>query len=103
MTDAPAIQDPRVAAKFAVYMEMEELKKDVKNVEQGAATQVLAAVGRNLEGKGGVFLDDCKVSSPIPENGAVFEKGYAKWAFDVDGQKQLWTDSLKMLELEDDK
>ena len=34
----------------------------VKSKEQGAAMSVWAAVGREVEGKGGVYLEDCGVS-----------------------------------------
>lgn len=42
----------------------ELLAKDIrtKNISQGAATSVWAAVGKDLEGKGGKYLEDAKVS-----------------------------------------
>ena len=36
----------------------------MKNVEQGAATTVWAAVANELEGKGGKYLEDCQESMP---------------------------------------
>jgi hypothetical protein len=35
-----------------------------KSVPQGAATTVWAAVASELEGKGGLYLDDCQIAGP---------------------------------------
>ena len=39
------------------------LSKWVKSREQGAATTVIAAVGKEWEGKGGEYLEDCVVAT----------------------------------------
>ncbi|HYQ63639.1 SDR family NAD(P)-dependent oxidoreductase [Actinophytocola sp.] len=39
---------------------------DWKNVEQGAATQVWAATSPQLDGMGGVYLEDCDIADPAP-------------------------------------
>ncbi|KAJ9615877.1 hypothetical protein H2200_001954 [Cladophialophora chaetospira] len=38
-----------------------------KSPEQGAATTVLAAVGRRFEGRGALYLEDCGESVPVKE------------------------------------
>jgi NAD(P)-dependent dehydrogenase (short-subunit alcohol dehydrogenase family) len=70
----------------------------IKSTEQGAATSVLAAVGREYEGKGRLYFEDCDLASPT-ENG---QSGYAKYAFDKEKEARLWNDSLKMVGLKDD-
>ncbi|WAO91464.1 Hypothetical protein NCS54_00893700 [Fusarium falciforme] len=73
-----------------------ELAKAWKNIEQGAATTVLAAVAPELEGKGGLYLEDTQVAKP-PGTGRA---GYAAWAYDEEGPGKLWEKSIKILKLE---
>lgn len=81
-----------------------EVKKQMKSVEQGAATTVWAAVGKELEGKGGIYLDDCQIARPQREgedrNRGM--SGYAKWAYNPEGEARLWKDSCEMLGIKDD-
>ncbi|CAI6332026.1 unnamed protein product [Periconia digitata] len=69
-----------------------------KSPAQGAATTMTAAFGKEWEGKGGVYLEDCQEAGPIPENGTL-AVGIAPHAFDPEGQKKLWDLTLKMLKL----
>ncbi|CAM6115347.1 unnamed protein product [Calypogeia fissa] len=71
----------------------------LKSIAQGAATTVWAAVGREWEGKGGKYLEDVEVSSPVREGYKHFEAGYEKWAYDEEMEDRLWADSLKMVGL----
>jgi NAD(P)-dependent dehydrogenase (short-subunit alcohol dehydrogenase family) len=71
-----------------------------KSPAQGASTMVYAAVSKEWEGKGGRYLEDCKESPPAggpSPSGA----GYAPHAYDPEGERRLWADSLKMVGLED--
>lgn len=94
--------DPRVSEKFAALVTMEAFQKTFKSVEQGAATQVLAAVGKDWEGKGGVYLDDCGVSQKLPDDAQIGVNGYRSWAYDSEGESGLWRDSLGLVGLEED-
>ncbi|KAK4693809.1 hypothetical protein P7C71_g3654, partial [Lecanoromycetidae sp. Uapishka_2] len=67
----------------------------VKSPEQGAATSVLAAVGKDYEGKGRLYLEDCDTAGPT-KNG---DAGYMSYAFDREKEARLWEDSLKMVGL----
>ena len=89
--------DPRVMEKFKPLMEMEVFQTAFKSVEQGAATQVWAAIGKDLEGKGGLYLDDSSISFLLPDDAQVGVAGYRPWAFNEAGAKQLWADSLEMV------
>jgi len=53
MTEGWANLDPRVMELFKDLMQDPALQKAFKSVPQGAATQVLAAVGKDYEGVGG--------------------------------------------------
>jgi NAD(P)-dependent dehydrogenase (short-subunit alcohol dehydrogenase family) len=66
-----------------------------KSVEQGAATQVWAATAPELEGRGGLYLEDCHVAGPSPSLAA--PAGYAPWAYDRDGARQLWSLSEQLV------
>jgi len=76
----------------------ETIRKSLKSTAQGAATSVWAAVGREWEGKGGRYLEDCQEAG-MHQGGA---EGYAKWAYDEGGEKRLWADSCRMVGVEDD-
>ncbi|KAH9213593.1 hypothetical protein DL95DRAFT_302078 [Leptodontidium sp. 2 PMI_412] len=71
----------------------------LKSEEQGAATSVLAAVGKDFEGVGRVYLADCAIEPP-KANAKEGHDGYAVWAFDKEKEAKLWEDSLKMVGLD---
>lgn len=48
-------------------------------------------------------MEDCAISPPFPKDAPLGTPGYMPWAYDEAGERQLWTDSLSMLNLEDDK
>jgi NAD(P)-dependent dehydrogenase (short-subunit alcohol dehydrogenase family) len=55
---------------------------------QGAATQVWAATSPQLDGMGGLYLEDCEVALPNVEGGP--RSGVADWAVDSDQAARLW-------------
>jgi len=87
---------------IASMLEQPLIKSSLKTIEQGAATTVLAAVGKDYEGVGGFYMEDCGKSPPVPEDAPLMTPGYKPWAYDEDGERQLWADSLKMVGLPDD-
>ena len=52
---------------------------EFKTTEQGAATTVWGATSPDLDGKGGLYLDDCQIGEPAP------------YALDPDSAARLWT------------
>ncbi|OKL60058.1 hypothetical protein UA08_04732 [Talaromyces atroroseus] len=74
-----------------------------KSPEQGAATTVWEAVAKELEGQGGKYLDNCQVAGLYNPNDGPWGPGYASWAFDEERQKKLWTESLRMVKLENEE
>jgi NAD(P)-dependent dehydrogenase (short-subunit alcohol dehydrogenase family) len=66
-----------------------------KTVEQGAATSVWAATAPELEGQGGLYLEDCRVGRP--KDSADDAEGYAPWALDPAAAERLWSASEAMV------
>lgn len=79
-----------------------EIEKFMKNVQQGAATTMVAAIDKDLHGKGGLFLEDCTVAEPVaPGPVALGQPGYGPWAYNPEGEARLWKESCKLLGLDD--
>ena len=81
------------------------IERNGKSLEQGAATTVWAIISKHLEGKGALYLENCKVSSQAPEGvndiSGIFTEGYAEHAFDPEGERRLWSMSCKMAGIRD--
>lgn len=86
---------------FGISLENGQIKLDpgvsftFKSVPEGAATTVWAATSRQLDGAGGLYLEDCDVAAI---NGAEdFNHGGVRpYAIDGEVAKQLWAISEKM-------
>jgi hypothetical protein len=77
-----------------------DVEKYMKSTEQGAATTVLAAIGKEYEGVGGKYLEDCGEWGPVKEGEYYpFDFGYGEHAFDEEKEARLWKESLKMVGL----
>ena len=59
-----------------------------KTTEQGASTSVWAAVGSELEGVGGLYLEDC--AQALPASPANRYGGVEAWALDPAAADRLW-------------
>ncbi|MCP4624873.1 MAG: SDR family NAD(P)-dependent oxidoreductase [bacterium] len=66
-----------------------------KTVEQGAATSVWAAVSGELEGKGGLYLEDCSIAQMNDAPDA--QNGYCSWALDPVAAAGLWVKSEELV------
>ena len=60
-----------------------------KPVPQGAATTVWAATSPELEGKGGLYCEDCGIAPTIDTPGQ--SEGVMSWALDEDAAERLWS------------
>ncbi|GAB3653579.1 SDR family NAD(P)-dependent oxidoreductase [Nocardioides korecus] len=65
-----------------------EIGQGFKDVEQGAATTVWAATSSDLDGKGGVYCEDCDVAV---DSAGRHRVGVADWATDPEQAARLWT------------
>lgn len=59
-----------------------------KSIPAGAATSVWAASSPALEGRGGLYLEDCGIAAPA--SGPGDEKGYLPYALDTTAADRLW-------------
>lgn len=88
------------ASRREQYYKMEPLLAQwEKNVEQGAATQVWASVAKELEGKGGLYLDDVQLAQEATFEGQFCLPGWKPWIWDEEMSARLWKDSLEMVGL----
>lgn len=83
-------------------MNDEKILKILKTPEQGAATTVLAAVGKEWEDKGGKYLEDCEEAKRGEDDNEVFGVGYVRQTYDPEDEERLWKDSLKIVGINDD-
>ncbi|MGW1798501.1 SDR family NAD(P)-dependent oxidoreductase [Streptomyces sp. NPDC001984] len=65
-----------------------------KNPEQGAATQVWAATSPQLDGMGGVYLEDCDIAEPAVDGDE--RSGVKDWATDPAQAARLWELSAEL-------
>ena len=89
-------------SRHGMYCKMfPRLAKWEKNLGQGAATQVWAAIAQELEGKGGIYLDDVQVGQETePELAPDYcLPGYASWVWNENKAGRLWSDSLGLVGL----
>jgi len=73
----------------------EAFQAGFKSIPQGAATSVWAATSAELEGRGGLYLEDCHVAGP--GDGGLRSGGYAQWALDPEGAEKLWALSERLV------
>jgi len=66
-----------------------------KTVEEGAATTIWAAVSPQLNGKGGVYCEDCDIAAMVPADSKL-NSGVRPWAVDKAAAEALWNLSEKL-------
>jgi NAD(P)-dependent dehydrogenase (short-subunit alcohol dehydrogenase family) len=67
----------------------------LKEVPAGAATSVWAATAPELEGEGGIYLEDCRRSAPVGTAGIT--TGYLPHALDAELAERLWRVSEELV------
>jgi NAD(P)-dependent dehydrogenase (short-subunit alcohol dehydrogenase family) len=60
-----------------------------KNLAQGAATTMWCSVSPQLDGKGGVYCEDCNIAELVPNDSLSFS-GVRHWAVDQPTAEALW-------------
>ena len=68
-----------------------------KTPEQGAATSVWAATSEKLDGKGGVYCEDCDIAKLATDDSQRWEH-VREWACNDESAERLWDLSTKMLD-----
>jgi NAD(P)-dependent dehydrogenase (short-subunit alcohol dehydrogenase family) len=85
-----------------------EVQRTAKSVEQGAATQVWAAVGEEWKRKGGRYMsnmaDAISNEEKAKEEGMSYitNDGYMPWAYDNEGAERLWKESFGLVGLKEE-
>ncbi|TFE22695.1 SDR family NAD(P)-dependent oxidoreductase [Cohnella luojiensis] len=69
-----------------------------KTIEQGAATSIWCAVSPLLEGKGGVYCEDCDIAVKVPADSKLYT-GVRSWAIDQSAAETLWNASEDLLRI----
>jgi NAD(P)-dependent dehydrogenase (short-subunit alcohol dehydrogenase family) len=93
-----------IGAEFvAQIMSDPYLVSILKSHEQGAATTVLAAVGKDWEGKGGQYLEDAEESERGEDDNQAFGVGWVKQTYDPENEARIWKDSLRIVAIDDDE
>jgi NAD(P)-dependent dehydrogenase (short-subunit alcohol dehydrogenase family) len=70
-------------------------ERNMKTVEQGAATTVWCAVSLQLDGMGGIYCEDCEVAKPVAADSTDL-LGVKPWATDPDLAERLWNLSERL-------
>lgn len=73
------------------------VEASMKTPEQGAATSVYAAVSKEFEGKGRVYLEDAGSWGLAQPNATLVDRGHAPHAFDEEAEDRLWVESSKIV------
>jgi NAD(P)-dependent dehydrogenase (short-subunit alcohol dehydrogenase family) len=77
--------------KPAVHEQADEFK----TIKQGAATSVWCATSDALDGRGGVYCEDCNIAEAVPAD-SLKGSGVRPWAINPDYAKKLWQLSEKL-------
>ena len=70
-----------------------KVRDGFKTTEQGASTSVWAAVGAELEGVGGLYLEDCAQAAPWSKENP--RAGVMAHALDPESAERLWALSVE--------
>ncbi len=89
-------------AEIAAFMSDKSLVKGLKSPEQGSATTVWAAIGKEWESKGGRYLSDCAEATQGEDDGDGMAPTYVSHTYNAEGEARLWKDSMKMVGLNGD-
>ena len=80
---------------FKKTVDSPEYQAQLKSTEQGAATSVWAAVGREWMHRGGVYLEDVGEAGPVEAEGPSWRPGYSPAAYRPEDERRLWELSEK--------
>ncbi|KAK2608836.1 hypothetical protein QQS21_002549 [Conoideocrella luteorostrata] len=70
----------------------------IKSPAQGAATTLCAAIGKEWETRGGVYLNDCASAEAGELDGDPSKGTYVGHTYDVGAASRLWESSLQMVD-----
>src|SRR5215468_1970784 len=93
---ANALHPGAILTELGRHLQAEDLEflqqrnrgMNFKSIEAGAATSVHAATAPELEGRGGLYLEDCQIAAVNDEPGGL--SGVASYALDPQNAERLW-------------
>lgn len=74
-----------------------EKMNHIQSLGQAAATTLIAAVGKEWEGRGGVYLSNCVAAKRGDDNDAAVSETYVSHTYSPENEERLWKDSLEMV------
>lgn len=86
-----------VPERMTLVKSNEAYMKQIKSTEQGAATSVWGAVARELEGKGGKYLDNVQVATQYDPTQPPWAPGYVTHAYDEAAATRLWDETFPLV------
>jgi NAD(P)-dependent dehydrogenase (short-subunit alcohol dehydrogenase family) len=97
LTDLLRYMSDEELKAWGVYRENGVLRASggFKSIEQGAATAIWCAVSPQLDGKGGVYCEDCDIARMVPADDKEYS-GVRPYAVDQDAADALWGLSEKL-------
>jgi len=95
MTDLQRFMPEEEKRAMGWIDESGKLNERFKTPSQGAATSVWCATNVQLEGKGGVYCEDCDIAEAVPADAQTWS-GVRPWAIDPAIADKLWTLSERM-------
>jgi NAD(P)-dependent dehydrogenase (short-subunit alcohol dehydrogenase family) len=78
--------------RYMTEQQLQEWKRSVtsfKTPQQGSATSVWCALSEELEGKGGVYCEDCSIAEVLPDDSTA-GRGVRSFAMDAGKAAALW-------------
>ncbi|KAJ5991151.1 hypothetical protein N7522_011358 [Penicillium canescens] len=90
------------AEQIGQLLQNKETMKIMKSLEQGAATTVWAAIGKEWEGRGGKYLSDCAEAKRATDDNDPSNEVYVSHTYNSKDEARLWKDSLEMVGFSDE-
>src|SRR5580704_2470939 len=103
LTDLLKYMTDEELSRYGVYREngvakipdATKVPERFKTIEEGAATTIWCAVSPQLNGKGGVYCEDCDIAALVPADSKL-NSGVRPWAVDKAAAEALWSLSEKL-------
>jgi NAD(P)-dependent dehydrogenase (short-subunit alcohol dehydrogenase family) len=89
---------PELLRSWYMMRNVVKILNMMKSPEQGAATTVLAAVGKTFEGRGAMYLEDCGEAVPVKDGWGLLDDGYLPGRTDnQQDANRLWNVSCRLV------
>jgi len=103
LTDLLKYMTDEELSRYGIYREngvakipdITKVPERFKTIEEGAATTIWCAVSPQLNGKGGVYCEDCDIAAMVPADSKL-NSGVRPWAVDEAEAEALWSLSEKL-------